>query len=342
MTKTTPQTVAILEPGYASYLTERTVLADDAVTLANVAADVDAVPHLRQLDPVALLVREKDVTAAILDACPNLKLVVRYGVGVDNIDLAAATERGIYVANVPDYGAENEVSEHALALYLAVQRRVVLRDQQLRAGGWGIGQAAPIPSRENAVLGLIGCGRIGLETARKFRVFGFDRVLAFDPFLNPDTAKAANVDLVDLETLCKTADVINLHAPLTPQTRHIVDAAHIALMKPTTIVINVARGGLLDETALAQALTEGRLFGAGIDVFEQEPVAPDNPLLTAPNTTLSDHTAWYSERSVKVLQQNAAHEVLRVLRGGTPLNWVNRWQAAEAQTNPVQSLEQTS
>ncbi|MDR6267003.1 C-terminal binding protein [Roseobacter sp. N2S] len=339
MDNTTPKTVAILEPGYASYLTERTVLADQAVTLVPVTMDADAVPALQKLDPVALLVRERDVTAALLAACPNLKLVVRYGVGVDNIDLDAATKRSIYVANVPDYGAEIEVSEHALALYLAVQRRVVLRDQQLRAGGWGIGQAATIPSRENAVLGLIGCGRIGLETARKFRVFGFDKVMAFDPFLNPDTAKAANVDLVDLETLCKTADVINLHAPLTPQTHHIVDAAHIALMKPTTILVNVARGGLLDEAALAQALHEGRLFGAGIDVFEQEPVAPDNPLLTAPNTTLSDHTAWYSERSVKVLQQNAAYEVRRVLQGNAPLNWVNPWPGADTQK---QRLEKSS
>ena len=125
--------------------------------------------------------------------------------------------------------------------------------------------------------------------------------------------------------LCAHADVISLHAPLTPETRHILDARRLGLMKPTSVVINVARGGLVDEAALAAALSEGRIFGAGIDVFETEPVAPSNPLLTAPNTLLSDHNAWYSERSVAVLQRKAAEEIARVLSGQPPVNWVNRW-----------------
>ncbi|MES0827167.1 C-terminal binding protein [Ruegeria sp. SCP11] len=321
----TRQTIAILEPGYAAYGTEASVLAEQDVQIAPVEPETEAVPALRALDPVAILVRERTVDAAVIDACPNLKVVVRYGVGVDNIDMDYAQSRGIYVANVPDYGAETEVSEHALALYLAVQRRIPSRDVEVRQGQWGIGQAALIPSRENATLGLIGCGKIGLQAAQKFRALGFSSVLVFDPYLPDDAAIAADVRKVELAELCETADVISLHAPLTPETRHILDADHIALMKPTSIVINVSRGGLVDEAALAEALSEGRVFGAGIDVFEQEPVAPDNPLLRSPNTIVSDHAAWYSERSVAVLQRNAAEEITRVLNGDQPKSWKNPW-----------------
>jgi len=321
----TAQTIAILEPGYANYVTESAILADHDVTVVPVGVGQDAVSVLRELDPVAVMVRERAVTAAEMECCPNLKVIVRYGVGVDSIDLAGAATRGIYVANVPDYGAENEVSEHALALYLAVQRRIPRRDRDVRDGKWGIGQAEVIPNRENSVMGLIGCGRIGLATARKFRAFGFERILAFDPFLSPEAAADADVETADLNTVCGDADVISLHAPLSDETHHILNAENIALMNPTAIVVNVSRGGLVDEAALAAALREGRLFGAGIDVFEQEPVAPDNPLLSTPNTVVSDHTAWYSERSVEVLQRNAAMEVLRVLSGEAPKNWVNRW-----------------
>lgn len=319
------RSIAILEPGYAGYDTERAVLTAHDVKVVPVGVEDAAVPALQALDPVAILVREREIGSAELAACPNLKIVVRYGVGVDNVDLDLARARGIYVANVPDYGAENEVSEHALALYLAVQRRVLSRDAEVRDGQWGIGQAAVIPDRENAVLGLIGCGKIGLETARKFRALGFARVLVFDPYMPADRARSADVELVPLDTLCTAADVISLHAPLTPETRHILNADFIAQMKPGAIVVNVSRGGLVDEAALARALTEGRIFGAGIDVFETEPVDPENPLLGAPNTIVSDHAAWYSERSVTVLQRNAAQEIDRVLSGRTPSNWVNPW-----------------
>ncbi|WP_461433494.1 C-terminal binding protein [Hoeflea alexandrii] len=317
--------IAVLEPGYAAYDTETRVLAAHSAKIAPIGADVPAVPTLQALDPVALLVRERIVDAAVLDACPNLQVIVRYGVGVDNVDLDHARARSIYVANVPDYGAEHEVSEHAVALYLAVQRRIVSRDAEVRDGQWGVDQTAMIPSRENATLGLIGCGKIGLQTAAKFHALGFIRVVVADPYLTAEKAEAAGVEKVDLATLCRTADVVSLHAPLTDETRHILDAEHIALMKPTSIVVNVSRGGLVDEAALAAALNEGRVFGAGIDVFEQEPVTKDNPLLSAANTIVSDHAAWYSERSVAVLQGNAAREIDRVLSGDTPKSWVNPW-----------------
>ncbi len=322
---TTDRSIAVLEPGYADYRQEEVILAGHGVRIAAIGSEDDAVPRLGTLNPLAIMVRERLVTAEVMDACPDLKIIVRYGVGVDNVDIAHATQRRIYVANVPDYGADIEVSEHALALYLAVQRRVLSRDREVREGQWGIGQKAIIPSRENAVLGLIGCGRIGLAAARKFRALGFERVIAFDPYLKPESAEREGIDIVDLDTLCRTADVVSLHAPLTPQTRHILDAAHIALLKPTTVVVNVSRGGLVDEAALAATLRDGKILGAGIDVFESEPVRADNPLLSTPNTVLSDHAAWYSERSVRALQSKAAEEVARVLKGDHPANWLNRW-----------------
>jgi D-3-phosphoglycerate dehydrogenase len=182
-----------------------------------------------------------------------------------------------------------------------------------------------IPNRDGAILGLIGCGRIGVQAALKFRALGFSRVLVFDPYLSVDAVAEAGVEPVDIETLCREADVVSLHAPLTDSTYHILNADRIALMKPTSIVINVSRGGLADEAALAEALERGSLFGVGIDVFEEEPVPPGHPLLSAPNTILSDHAAWYSERSVGVLQTKAAEEVARVFSGASPKNWVNPW-----------------
>lgn len=317
--------IAVLEPGYADYTTEESILSGHALKVVPVGPQQDAASALKTINPLGVMVRERAVTSGLMDICPDLRIIVRYGVGVDNIDLDAATKRRIYVANIPDYGAENEVSEHAVALYLAVQRRIPSRDREVRSGKWGIGQAALIPSRENAVLGLIGCGRIGLATARKFRALGFARVLVFDPFLSHEKADAANLELTDLNSLCRLSDVISVHAPLTPQTHHMLNADLFARMKPTTIVVNVSRGGLVDEAALAEALHKGLIFGAGIDVFEEEPVRPDHPLLSTPNTVLSDHTAWYSERSVGVLQRNAATEISRVVSGEHPRNWVNRW-----------------
>ncbi|MEM1047116.1 MAG: C-terminal binding protein [Pseudomonadota bacterium] len=317
--------VAVLEPGYADYRAEQAVLAPLGAEIVAIGKDDDAVSGLRGLDPVAILVRERPVSAVEIAACPSLKLVMRYGVGVDNVDMDAAKARGIYVANVPDYGAEREVSDHAVALYLALQRRVVSRDRAVRNATWGCGSEEGIPGREGAILGLVGFGRIGSEAARKFGVFGFEQTLVVDPFADEQILAERGMQRVSIDDLCRKADVISLHTPLLPETRHIIDVDRLAMMKPTTIIINVSRGGLIDEMALADALKERRLFGAGIDVFEQEPVEPDHPLLTAPNTVLSDHIAWYSERSTKTLQTSAAEEVARVLNGQRPKNWRNKW-----------------
>lgn len=322
-------TVAVLEPGYRDYEIERAILSAVGAELVPVGPEEDTAASLAALDPVAVLVRERQIAAGHLAAAGALKAIVRYGVGVDNIDLEAARQRRIYVANVPDYGAD-EVSDHALALYLAVARRIVTRDRQVRAGQWNIGQAEPVHPAQGATLGIVGFGRIARRALEKFRPLGFARVLVADPGLTSEAAAEYAVERCDLDRLCAEADAVTLHVPLTPANRNLIDARRLALMKPGCVLINTARGGLVDEGALAAALRGGRLFGAGLDVFASEPPDTADPLFACPNLVATDHMAWYSESSVAELQRKAADEVRRVLSGEPPRNWVNAWTGARA------------
>ena len=312
--------VVVLEPGYADYSTEQSILAPLSLRVQAIAIDADAVAALKPLNPIALMVRERTVGAAEINACPDLKIIVRYGVGVDNIDLNTARAHGVVVANVPDYGAKHEVSDHAVALYLAVARRIVTRDRDVRNGVWGVAQDEMIPGHRGAVLGLIGYGRIARMVGSKFRALGFGRVLSYDPHVSDEVFDADTTERCDVDSICRSAAVVSLNTPLTEETRHIIDRGRLALMKRNAVLINVSRGGLVDEAALAEALENGTLFGAGLDVFEDEPPNTSGPLFKAPNTVLTDHTAWYSEHSVKFLQEAAAKEVERVLTGQQPVN----------------------
>ena len=275
-------------------------------------------------DADAVMLREAPLPASVVEQLERCRVIVRYGVGVDNVDLAAAAARHIYVANVPDYGVD-EVSLHTLALLLAVTRRIASRDRDVRAGAWNVGARETMYRLAGGTLGLIGYGRIGESFHRKTAGLEFARTLVADPAL---TVPPADAELATPEEVCRQSDVVSLHAPLTPQTRHMIDARRLALMKPTAILINASRGGLVEEAALAEALKQGRLHGAGLDVFESEPPLTDHPLFSAPNVVVSDHTAWYSEASVGDLQRKAAEEVARVFQGEVPRNWVNRWDAA--------------
>ena len=311
-----PLRVVVLDDGYDHYDTERQVL-------AGVGASIELAAQGGVPDGAdALLVRESPVTAAMMDRMPGCRAIVRYGIGVDNIDRDAARKRKIYVANVPDYGTE-EVSDQALALVMAVARRVVTRDREVREGAWNVGPAQKVYRLAGKTLGLIGYGRIAQAFERKMRGVGMARVMVFDPYATlPAGVEAASVDAI-----CREADVVSLHAPLTPETRHILDARGISLLKPTAIVVNTSRGPLIDEAALATALREERIFGAGLDVFEEEPLGQGNALRELRNAVLSDHCGWYSEESVQDLQRKAAEEVARVFRGQAPLNWLNRWDS---------------
>jgi len=312
--------VIVVGHGYDDYTTEQAILHPYGVERV-VAVDPDDAAfgdHLAEAE--AILVRETPITAAHIAAAAKLQVIVRYGIGVDSVDLEAARERRVYVANVPDYGAE-DVSDHALALYLALQRRIVTRDRAVREGVWNVGQAEPMHRASTLRFALVGYGRIARTLHRKLAALGARDVLVCDPVLE---RAPEGTEVVDLLTLAERADVISLHAPLTQATRHMIDAEVLDRMKPCAILINTARGGLVNERALIDALRSGRLR-AGLDVFEIEPPAADNPLLALEGVVLSDHTAWYSETSIDELQSGAAKEVARVFRGEEPHSWVNRW-----------------
>lgn len=315
--------VVVIDGGYGSYDIERRILEPHGAEVVLRPCDGDAAAVMAAItDADGVLVRQSPVRREAIGQAPRLAAIARYGIGVDNVDLDAARERRIYVANVPDYGAE-EVSDQAMALLLGVARRVAARDRAVRAGAWNVSRAELMYRVAGRTLGLIGYGRIARTFERKMRGFGVDRVLIYDPY----ATDVSGVERVDLDTLCSESDYISLHAPLTPQTAHLLDRERFARMKPTAIVVNTARGGLIDEAALIEALSAGRIFGAGIDVYETEPPSRDNPLFALDNVVVSDHTGWYSEESVAELQTKAAEEIARVFAGGKPRHWVNPWDA---------------
>jgi D-3-phosphoglycerate dehydrogenase len=312
--------VVALDDGYAAYDQEHNILAQagarfelrpcrhDEACIQEAVRDADVV-----------LVRESPIGRATIQAMTRCKAIIRYGIGVDNIDQVAATERSIQVANVPDYGTD-EVSSHAVALTLAISRRLWLHDREVREGRWSTGVLQPMYRLRGRTLGLVGFGRIARMTMEKLSGFGFARVLVCDP----KNTLPTGVEGVDMHTLCAESDVISLHAPLTPKTKHLIDRRRLALMTPTTILINTARGGLVNSDDLFEALSTRQIFGAGLDVFEPEPPG-NHPLFKLDNVVVTNHIAWYSEEAMRDLQRKTAEEAARVLSGQNPFNWLNRW-----------------
>ncbi len=312
--------VVALDDGYAAYDQEQALLAQVGARFDLRPCrrnETQAVAAVRDADVV--LVRESPVSRRVIDAMSRCKAVIRYGIGVDNIDQVAASERRIMVANVPDYGTD-EVSSHAVALTLAVSRRLWLHDREVREGRWSTGVLQPMFRLRGRTLGLVGFGRIAQMTLEKLAGFGFARVLVHDP----RAELPAGLERADMDTLCAESDVISLHAPLNDKTRHLLNAQRIALMRPTAIVINTARGGLVDTDALYEALAERRILGAGLDVFEQEPPGI-HKLFKLDNVVVTNHMGWYSEEAMRDLQRKTAEEAVRVLSGQPLLNWLNRW-----------------
>lgn len=313
--------VVAIDDGYASYDQEEALLGAVGARFevrpvrASEAAAVEAAR-----DASIVLVRESPVTRRVMEAMRHGRAVIRYGIGVDNVDQQAARERRIFVANVPDYGID-EVSSQAAALVLGLNRRVLLHDRETRAGRWSTGVLQPMVRLRGRLLGLVGYGRIARMTHEKLAGLGFGRVLVHDPHAQ----LPAGVQAADVDTICREADVISLHAPLTPETRHLIDARRIALMRPTAVLVNTARGGLVDLDALAAALAERRIQGAGLDVFEAEPPDPRHPIFQLDNALVTNHIGWYSEEAMRELQRKAAEEAVRVLQGETPRHWLNRW-----------------
>jgi D-3-phosphoglycerate dehydrogenase / 2-oxoglutarate reductase len=259
-------------------------------------------------------------TQNIIEAArPQLRVISRTGIGVDNIDVAYATACGLPVTNVPTY-CEADVAEQAMALLLALTRKIAHGDRGIRAGGWDRASGPAMQRLTGKTLGLIGLGKIGRQMVSRARGFGMD-VIAYTPALTDQRAAAVGARAVGLEALLGSADVISLHCPLTGDTRELINRRTLAMMKTTAILINTSRGGVVDEAALEDVLTSGRLAGAGLDVRVQEPVGADDRLSRLDNVVSTPHAAYYS--AVSDLQTLTAREVRRVLTGQAPLNVVN-------------------
>ena len=318
--------VVILNLGYADFEIEKRMLADIGVDVDIVENDCSTedqvIAAAHEADGV--LIREAPITRRVVSALTNCRIISRYGVGVDHIDLEAAAERKIYVTNVPDYCTE-EVSDHAIALILACLRKLILRDRLIHEGVFETDINDSIYRSRGKTLGLVGYGKIAQAVHRKWKGFLPREVLVFDPYIEAELISRNNARPVDLNDLLAGSDIISLHAPLTPDTRHIICKESLVLLKKQAIIVNTSRGGLIDESALEEALKSGKLMAAGLDVFENEPIDETHPLCHLENAVLSGHVAWYSRDSISTLQKEATTEIIRVLSGDLPKNWVNRW-----------------
>ncbi len=316
----------IVEPGYNDYLAEQAVFAGmpvEIVPIPESASDAQRADMLKDADVV--IIRDRPLGADLIHCMHKVKGIVRYGTGYDNVDIACATEKRIPVANVTDYGADESVSEFAVALMLAASRQIVRRDKAVRSGGWNIGQKEPMFQLKGRTLGVLSFGRIARSFVKKVRGLGFADILVADPYVAQEVFTAHQVTPVDIDTLCRLSDVISLHAPLTHETKHIINAARLKTMNPNTVIINTGRGGLINEADLYQALKSKQIYAAGIDVYGIEPARADHPFFELDNCIVTDHTAWYTAEACINLQTNAAKEAKRLLQGEMPINWVNRW-----------------
>jgi D-3-phosphoglycerate dehydrogenase len=318
--------VVVVSLGYETYDYEREILkpidAEVILTPKDCTTEDEVIEVARAAD--AILVRETPIGAKVIESFDRCKIIARYGVGIDNIDLECARQKKIYVSNVPDYGTE-DVSDHAVALLLACIRTLLVRDQNLRKGIFETDIKDEIHRTTGKNLGIIGYGKIARAVHRKWKGFLPGSVLVYDPFVDADDIAKNGGEKVDLDTLLAASDYITLHTPLTPETQHIIGETALKKMKKTAILVNTSRGAVIHEDALVKALDEGEILAVGLDVFENEPIGKDHPLVSMSNVILTSHVAWFSKDSARDLQTGAAGEILRVLSGKPPVNWVNPW-----------------
>lgn len=300
-----------LERGLLAAADAELVLADPGRDLAEQLKDADAVINTYAKLP-----------AAVINQLQKCRLIIRNGIGVDTIDVPAASAQGIMVANIPSYCLE-EVATHATALLLACNRKVVFLNNKIKAGIWNVKLAIPIQAPEASVVGLAGFGRIPRSVSRKVKALGFE-VVAYDPYVSQADADIYGVTMVDFPTLLAKSDYISIHCPLTPETRGMFNYAAFQKMKRGAYLINTARGAVVNEKDLIQALKDGLLAGAALDVLETDGIAPDHPFLSMENVILTPHAAWYSEQSILRRRTQTVEEVIKVLQGGEPTSFVNR------------------
>jgi D-3-phosphoglycerate dehydrogenase len=285
--------------------------------LAQVQKEEDLILACKEAD--GLVNQYALLTRRVFQNLPKCKVVSRYGVGVDSVDLKAATDFGIIVANVPDY-CMDEVADQTISMILTLVRKTAFFDKKVKAGQWNFRMGIPIHRTWGRTLGLIGCGRIGLEVGKRMSAFGV-KVIAFDPFLEKTLG---GVELRDLDSVLKESDFISIHCPLNDSTRHLIGDEAFKKMEKKPLLINTSRGPIIDERALIKALDQGLISGAGLDVLETEPPNSQSPLLKMENVVLSPHMGFYSEESISELKRRTARNVSDVLTGRRPSSVVNR------------------
>jgi D-3-phosphoglycerate dehydrogenase / 2-oxoglutarate reductase len=311
--------IVITDSGFSNIIPETAIIKDAGFELVSAQCKTAEDVISAAADADGIIVQWAPITATVIDNLARCKVIVRYGIGVDNVDLAAAKQKGIPVCNVPDYCID-EVADHTVALALAHARQLLQIDTRIRSGVWRIYPDKPMPSFSEMTFATAGYGRIARAVLDRARIFGF-KVAAYDPYVAPPSDRVARLSL---DELFLQADILSLHVPLSSETEHLVNASRLAQMKPTSIIVNTARGGLIDTVALAQALQAGTIAAAGLDVFESEPLEKDHPLRKCPNALLTSHVSWFSEKSVPKLQRLAAQEAVRALKGEPLRNQVNR------------------
>jgi D-3-phosphoglycerate dehydrogenase len=309
--------VVITDSTYPDASFEREELAAVDATVETIDADTPAEVIDRAAGADALLNQETELPDTVFRALEDLVVVGRYGVGLDNIDLDAAAEHGVEVVNVPSY-CEEEVATHALSLLLACVRRIPRYDAQVKQGGWDWKAGRPIHRLEGKTVGFVAFGRIAQRFARLLEGFEME-CIAYDPYQSASAFEEYGVEPVSFETLLDRSDVVTVHTPLTDETRGLFDAETFRRMIDDAILINVARGGVVDTEALAEALQSGAISGAGLDVLPAEPPT-DSPLFDRDDVVLTPHAAWYSEESMEELRRTVARDVARALDGERPEN----------------------
>ena len=283
-------------------------------------SNVDTLKKLvRDVD--AILFCFADINKDVLDAAINCKVACRYGIGVDNIDIERATELGIVITNIPDYCLD-EVSDHVMAMLLNLNRAIIPHYEKVKQGLWNtVKKEERIRRLNQSTLGIIGYGRIGKKVALKAKSFGIN-IIAFDPLLKEDD-KEYCVKSVDFDHLIRNSDFITLHIPLIETTKHLIGKKEIEAMKNNVIIINAARGGLIDEVSLIDGLNSGKILGIGLDVMEGPEPTASNPLFGFENVIVTPHTAYFSQESNEELQERVVGEAFRVLSGLKPENLIN-------------------
>lgn len=313
--------VLITDYAWPSLEIERAILGTAGAEMS--VAETGEEAELMRLAPTAdaILTNWKRVTPAVLEAAPRCRIVSRYGVGLDNIAVDDATRLGILVTNVPDFCVD-EVSDHTMALLLASARSVVKFARATRDGIWDLQVGRPLPRLRGQTLGLVGFGNLARAVVPKALGFGL-KILAYTPRIAADALAPFGTATTDLDLLLRESDYVSLHVPLTAHTRGMIDRDVLRRMKPSTFLINTSRGAVIDEAALLEALTNGWIAGAALDVLSHEPPDPANPLLSLPNVIVTPHAAFYSEPAIAELERRATERVVKALHGDIPDNVVN-------------------